>query len=258
MRCIVIEWSTTVTMMTIVAMMLPVGCSQTQDPTDDDYDDVATAVGALIAPSNAEGGEIGSMDDAASLALGESGDLSTTGRGGFEGTVAGLTYSYSVTCTDAGGAARQPCDKSTDWAMVQVDWSGALNLSNYQASVVRTGEWTVSGLQGDTAKFSGTAAFSVKTAFQAMFRDVERTFTLDYGAKYNGVAWRRSDKRLLAGEIEYTVHAQRTSGGDSSDAEVELDVIVNVAFDGSGTADVTLDGDRTYRLDVGSGQLTKN
>jgi hypothetical protein len=232
------------------------GCKK-DEATDEDYDDVATAVGALIAPSSGEGGEVGSMEDAEALAMGEDAGLTSMGGGDYEGTVAGLKYSYSVTCQDTSGATLDPCDATTDSANLVVAWSGELNLNNFQASVDRTGDWTLSGLQSDTAEFNGTGTFDVDTAFQALFRDVERTFTLDYDAEYQGVTWRRSDKLLLDGEIDYTVHAVRTRTDNRTEREVELDVLVNVQFDGSGVATITLDGERNYSLDVATGKLSK-
>lgn len=240
------------------AALVPLVACKKSDATDEDYDDVATAVGALLAPGTGDGGEVGSIEDADALAMGDAGGLTAMGSGSFEGKVAGLTYSYVVTCKDTGGAVLDPCDFTTESANLTVAWSGEINLSNYQASVARTGDWTLSGLQSDTAEFNGTGSFDVDSAFQALFRDVERTFKLDYDAEYKGVMWRRSDKLLLDGEIDYSVHAERTRTSDRSQAEAELDVAVNVKFDGSGVAKITLDGERNYSLDVASGKLSKD
>lgn len=241
----------------LMALVPLVACKKS-DATDEDYDDVATAIGALVAPGTGDGGEVGSMEDAEGLAMGDSGGLTSMGSGAFEGNVAGLTYAYAVTCKDTSGSVLDPCDFTTESANLTVEWSGEINLSNYQASVERTGDWTLSGLQSDTAEFNGTGSFDVDSAFQAVFRNVERTFKLDYDAEYRGVMWRRSDKLLLAGEIDYTVHAERTRTSDRSQAEAKLDVAVNVKFDGSGIAKITLDGERNYNLDVQSGKLSKD
>jgi hypothetical protein len=232
--------------------LFTVGCGQ--KASDEDYDDVATAVGALVA--NDSGGEIGSMEDAEAAALGES-DLTQMGSGGFQGTRAGLTYEYQLTCSDASGAVLEACNSTTDSATLSVSWSGELTLPRYQGSISRTGNWTLSGLQSPTAEFNGHGTFNVESSFQALFRDVERSFLLDYDGDYQGVRWRRSDKRPEAGVIRYTVHAERTRERGNREVEVELDVEVVITFDGDGTAELTIDSERNYSLDIERGTVSK-
>jgi hypothetical protein len=239
------------------ALVTTVGCKKSDEPTDEDYDDVASAVGALV--SNDSGGETGSMEDSIDIASGELPDgVSQMGSGSFQGLRAGLTYEYSVTCKDAGGAVQEACDAQTDSANLVVDWSGELNLPRYQASVARSGDWTLSGLQTDTAHFSGHGSFDIDTEFTSFFGNRTRTFNLDYDADYQDVTFDRIGREFIGGEIHYDVIAQRTRTRGDTDVEVELVISVDVAFHDDGHATITLDGSRKYDLDVGSGQLAKD
>jgi hypothetical protein len=241
-------------LMTCFATLALAGCRK-GEPTDEDYDDVATAVGALVA--NDSGGEVGSMDDGAAMATGEApGDLQSMGSGSYEGARLGLNYKYQITCKDADGT-ENPCGATTDSANLVVEWGGSLDLSNYDASITRTGDWTLSGLQGDVAEFNGHGTFNVDTEFTSLFRDVQRTFLLDYDAQYDAVAWHRATKITQGGTITYNVHAERTTTRGSSETEVELDAQVVVEFGANGTADLSIDRERNYTLDLNTGWVAK-
>jgi hypothetical protein len=238
------------------ALLATTGCKQSDEPTDEDYDDVASAVGALV--TNDSGGETGSMEDSVELASGEMpAGFSSMGSGSFEGLRAGLTYAYTLTCKDDGGATQEACNGETESANLVVDWSGELDLPHYQASVVRSGDWTLSGLQSDTAHFNGHGSFDVDTEFTSFFGDRHRTFNLDYDAEYDDVTWDRPLRRFNGGSIHYQVHAERTRERRGADVEVELDISVDVEFHDDGHATVTLDGSRRYHLDVDTGFLGK-
>lgn len=243
---------------------MPLGCAlflvisgcRADEPTEEDYDDVATAVGALV--SNESGGEVGSMDDGASVATGETPTgITSEGSGSYQGTRLGLHYSYQVTCKDVSGNAMSSCDGTTESANLVVDWGGSLDLARYDATIARTGDWTLSGLQSDVAQFDGHGTFDVETEFTSLFRDVQRSFLLDYDAQYDAVRWNRITKIPQAGSITYDVHAVRTKTRGSRESERELDLQVIVTFDESGTADISIDRERHYSLDVASGQIDK-
>ena len=238
------------------ALVLALGGCRQSDPTEEDYDDVATAVGALVA--NESGGEVGSMDDGEAIATGETpSGLTSSASGSYEGARLGLHYAYEVTCTDASGNALSACDSTTESANVVVDWGGSLDLASYDATITRTGDWTLSGLQSDVALFEGHGTFDVETEFTSLFRDVQRSFLLDYDAVYDEVQWNRTTKVPFAGSINYDVHAERTRTRGSRESEVELDVAVYVQFFDNGTAEISIDRERNYTLNVASGQISK-
>lgn len=227
------------------------GCA----PDDSDYDDVAAAVGALV--SNEDGGEVGSMEDCGRIATGEVPEgLTRDGSGSYSGLRGGLTYEYGVTCADASGAVLEVCDGTTDSARYAVSWAGEIDLPGlgYWASIARTGDWTLSGIQSGESHLDGFGTFDVETEFHALYRPVSRHFLLDYDAAYDDVRIGPAGF-VRGGEITYQVHAEGEREGRYGSSELDLDVEVVVTFDGTGGAEIVLDGDRTYDLDLETGTI---
>jgi hypothetical protein len=230
------------------------GCSPEKKYTDEDYDDVATAVGALVGTDST--GETSSMEDAEEISTGHAdSDLAQMGEDSWQGNRAGLTYSYDVTCQDAQGLRLASCDDTTDSANLVLAWNGSLDLPRYDASVDRTGDWTLSGLQSDTAVFNGTGSFDVETEFTAWFRPVTRSFELDYDASYDNVTFDRIGRQFTSGTIHYDVNALRTVTHEGERSETAIDVAVDIEFIGNGQARINVDGVRDYDLDLSSGQV---
>lgn len=239
-----------------LALLGAAGCKKDDDATEEDYDDVATAVGALV--GNESGGERGSMEDSVDIATGATDtDLTNMGSGSYEGTRLGLRYAYEVTCSDADGNVQEACDANTDSANLVLSWSGELTLPHYQASIERTGDWTLSGLQTDTAVFNGHGTFDVNTEFQGFFRPVTRTFKLDYDADYQEVTFDRVGRQFESGHIDYEVHALRTVSRNDSEGEAEFNMSVDVDFLGDGRARISIDSSHEYNLDLGTGGVSK-
>ena len=143
------------------------GCAQKSDePTQQDYNDVASSVGALVAGG---GGELASIEDSVGTATGEIPfGFSSNGSGQIEGTRGGMSFLYEVACTGADGVSMAVCDSTTDTASLLVEWAGNYEGDFWQFEISRTGEWSVSGLQGDVAVFSGEGTFDVSSALQSL------------------------------------------------------------------------------------------
>lgn len=239
-----------------LAASLALACGCAKKASDEDYDDVAVAVGALVA--NDSGGEVGSMEASATLATGGTvNGLTAQANGKYSGQFLGLTYSYDLTCKDSNGSALATCDATTESATLKVDWSGNLKLPSYKATITRTGDWTLSGLQSDTATFNGHGTFDVDTEFKGFFNT--RNFLLDYDGNYAAVQWNRTTWTPSGGTITYNVHAQRkvvSNSNAANNSEMELDVQVVVTFAADGTATMTLDGERHYSLNLDNGNVT--
>jgi hypothetical protein len=191
------------------------------------------------------------------LATGAATNLSAMGSGAYQGTYLGLQYEYSITCKDVGGTVQPACDDATDSANLIVDWHGNLDLPRYDATVDRTGNWTLSGIQSDLVKFDGHGTFDIDTEFTALFSNRKRTFKLDYDAQYDNVTWDRNLDTLVDGTIHYDVQAQRTRERKGKDVEASFDMMVVVTFDGSGNASIVIDGDHSYQVNLSSGEVAK-
>jgi hypothetical protein len=234
-----------------IALTLGACAQKDQQLTQEDYDDVATGVGALVAMPGG-GGESAAFDDA--LTISTEGSLETgTGSGGIEIVVrAGLSYEYSASCFSADGAAQESCDETTDSATITVDWSGELDTLSYDASVTRAGEWSISGLQGETASLTGSGSFEVSSEFQSLNRDVIRSMHFSYDASYD-LQLDTATHRAVGGTIRYAIDGERYVQRGSNERDLEFSVDAEISFAASGTATLVLDGAHSYTIDVATG-----
>lgn len=233
------------------------GCEQ--QPTDEEYNDVAVAVGALVA--NNSGGEVGSMSDCAALAQGQTPEGLTIETGGaVVGLRTGLEYAYGVTCLDSSGATQELCDATTDSAQLTVSWTGELDLSalgavGYTYTIDRQGDWTLSGLQTGETELNGQGSFDVVSRYAALLGMVSEEFNLSYSASYNAVLI--DDLGVLrGGQIVYDVQVHAESGTWISSSETDLSMQAVVTFDADGQATLEMDGHRGYDLDLLTGSVT--
>ncbi len=232
------------------------GCQK--EPSQQDYDDVAAGVAALVAPSTGGGGEVGSMSDAVVLSLGQSADgITATGSNSHMGTHAGLQYMYTLTCQNALGMVMDACSPLTNTAHLALAWSGSVTLPKFQGSVERTGDWTVASLQSAISTFNGTGTFDVSASYEGI-GGVTRTFALTYTAQYKELQYRKLDHRLIGGSIRYDIHAERKRTGVVTRTEAKFDMEAVITFSDQATATVVLDGKRTYQLSLVTGQVVRS
>jgi hypothetical protein len=244
----------------VSALLLASACSDENDPTDgpdptpatrEDYDDMAQAVGKLVVAGGLDGGETASFSDSVTIALGTMPiGFSLTAEGEIDGSRGGLAYSYSIACSDAEGNSLESCGSTTDSAAISVAWSGALDLPNFQAMIERNGDWTVTGLQGDTATFEGASDFDFSVQFQSLFRPVTRAYHLTYDAAYDAVLVDTETRTAIGGSIHYGIDAQRTVTGDGEQVEARFVIDADVSFAADGAISLTLDGTEHYTIDA--------
>lgn len=235
-------------------IVVAVGCNS--GPSDEDYDDVAASVGALTASDS--GGDVGSMQDAVEASQGESVDgVTASGSGSISGERGGLSYEYELTCSNEGGDVLAVCDATTDTAHLTVDWSGELDLARFDASLSRSGDWTLSGIQSEVVTLNGVGSFDADSSFQALFRDETRTLHLEYDASYDGVQISKSMRRPIGGTATFAVHMQRTRERGSRNVEAEFDIDAVVTFTSDGVGHLVLDGERSYVISLDDGSVTQ-
>lgn len=241
----------------LIAATSLAACSGTDTPTEADYDDVAQALTAVVVTDN-EGGEVGAMIDASSIAHGDGKlTLQLDASGKYTGNHLGLDYAYTATCSNAEGAPQQACDKSSDSADVAVSFSGELQLPRLTAAVMREGSWQLSGLQTDRVTFSGDSEFTLDTQLQSLFRDATRSYRLNYVASYDTVVLDRAARNVVSGKVTYNIDSERMAMGTRGESEAQFTMDGVLEFNADGTADLTLDGNHTYHVHMGSGGLTK-
>jgi hypothetical protein len=237
----------------LISLSLTAGaCAQQSELSQEDYDDIAMGVGALVATPGG-GGEAGAMGDAVDVAsTGAAGTVE--GSGAIEVVLhAGLSYEYRVDCFDAAGVELAACDETTDSANVAVSWSGELDTLHYDATIERLGEWSITGLQSATATLTGSGSFEVDSEFRAMYRDITRSLHLSYDAEYDSVQIDTATRQAVGGSIRYAVQGERFVQRGSDEKDIEFSVQAEVTFAADGSATLTLDGSHSYSIDVETG-----
>lgn len=232
-----------------------VACDDEQ-PTDADYDEVAAGLAQLVSDGEG-GGDVGAMEEAVALALGDVPiGLTLSGEGAYEGVHAGLRYAYDVTCQNAAGRTMLVCDERTDAASVVISWDGDLTLPNFRGAVSRGGHWQIVGLQGAEARLDGEGSFDVSAWWRS--RAGEGTYALVYDATYDAIAIDMESRAVVGGDARWVVEVERTRDGRRSDAEASFTITAELSFDEGGAALLTLDGSRHYRLELASGTVERD
>jgi hypothetical protein len=232
------------------------GCSSgNKQPTSQQYDDVAQSTAAIVAsPAGGAsgGGEIGSMANVATLSAGGStAGVSVTASGSFSGVVGGITYDFTLTCTDSSGAALPHCGSTTNTATASVSWTGDVSVAGYSASVNRSGNWTVTGIQSGTATFNGSGSLTYQAQFTSAFNNTQASTDLSYSGSYDAVTYNETSHVVTGGTIHYTVSGSGQASSNSGQASGSFTVDAVVTFNGSGGATITLDGTHTYNVTSG-------
>jgi hypothetical protein len=271
--------------------------SQTsQTKTVEDYQDTAQAVGTMTMTGGG-GGDVGSMGDAFMLSRGELPFGFGLGLGGdrhVHGNRLGVDYSYTAVCKDAAGAELAKCDRTADQAQIDVSWSGSLKTPNLDAEVSRTGSWTLTGLQSDTASLSGNSSFSLDSTLTSIFRQgVTSTLTVDASAMYSAIQIATKKRQVVGGSATFSLMLHRTvtgtgngsgsgsgsgSGGGSGsgsdddggkyhdgkrhdeaghDIDKTFAVTATITFHADHTADLVIDGTEFFLVDLDTGRITR-
>jgi hypothetical protein len=137
-----------------------------------------------------------------------------------------------------------------------LSWSGSLDLPNVSASVDRTGDWTLSGIQSGTPTFAGEGTFSFDISVTSIFRPVTASYHLDYDATYNNVKL-DATHRPVGGSVHYAISAEHTVTGTRGSGSGSFDIDAVVTFASDGTATLSLDGSRHYQVNLATGVVTR-
>jgi hypothetical protein len=233
-------------------------CSSSSTPTPAQYDDTAQAIAAATAPSGG-GGDVASIADSVSLAQGTMPTgFTLTADGHFNGTRLGVDYDYSLVCKSATGTVGA-CGSTTDQATVNVAWSGTLSAGGVDASVSRSGSWSLTGLTSATATFSGSSTFSFDATLRSVFRPgATATYTFDASANYDAIHLDTQQRQVIDGSASFDVAAHAAvTGAGSNNADASFDVHAEITFHADHTADLVLDGSQHYSLNLTSGSVVR-
>lgn len=243
--------------------LLALGCAATGSedvPTASsrDYDDVAFALTESTVNAST-GGAAETLFDATMLATGAStGVIVNQPAGGFEGKRGGLSYAYSVECTDVDGSVMDRCDGSTDTAHVNANVGGRLETFGFEALVSHESDLTLSHLTTGWVHVSGSGDFEVDATYETAAR--RRIYQVGYSVVYDDVQVSRSALKMIGGRIDLVVDAKRhvmTADGNDTGTKKTFRMHGEIAFASDGSAMLTLDDEHRYTVDMETGQLFK-
>ena len=220
-------------------------CGTADEPSDQDYDDVASAVAPLILGDSSDAS---SIEDSVEVSRGRTPmGFRADGLGRISGARGRLRYNYLFACRNGSGALQDLCDGTTDTATISVSWSGSVETPRYSAEINRTGTYALSGLTGDRVELNGEGTFDVRSEFTSLNGNRSRTYMLDYDALYSSITFDRTLRKIVAGTASFVIIAERTASNQFRDVEASFSVEAVVTFTNEG-ATLVLDGDRSYNL----------
>jgi hypothetical protein len=222
----------------------------------EDYDDTAQAIASAVA-ADGNGGDVASMSDSASIALGVvPPGFVLDANGEVHGNRFGVEYSYHLSCEDAQGTGLPACGPLTDRADVDVSWSGNLELPNLSAAVSRDGSWTIDGLQSDTAVFDGASSFSFDSSLRSIFRPgAEASLSIDADASYEAVALSTETYDAIGGKAVLDVDVHKVVTGTDHAVDKAFSVHAELLFSADRMATLVLDDEQAYSVDFATGAV---
>lgn len=215
-----------------------------------DYDGIASAFGISVT-----GGELAGMLDM--VVISEGGMPPGVTYHGADsnhfhhasGTRSGLTFNYLYHCNDLADVILPTCDGTADHSHVDVQWTGSLSAAAMSIdSVALDGSWTVRDIAVDKPRVGGKGEMS----FVARVGEAT-TFSISYDATFDRVRYAPAASLPASGKIDLLIAAERTRG----DATRTFAVTASLAFSGSDTALLTLDGTNVYDVALSSGIATR-
>lgn len=242
---------------TLVSAAACSSSSSTESPKlQEDYDDTAQAIASATA-ADGNGGDVASMSDAASIALGVVPlGFVLDANGEIHGNRFGVEYSYKLSCEDAQGNGLPACGPLTDRAEVDVSWAGDLQLPNLSAAVSREGSWTIDGLQSDTAVFDGDSSFSFDSSLRSIFRPgATASLSLDTDASYDAVALSTDTYDAIGGKAVLDVDVHKVVAGTDHDVDKSFTVHAELMFSADRKATLVLDDEQSYSVDFATGAV---
>ncbi|MFO0750147.1 MAG: hypothetical protein U1F43_31425 [Myxococcota bacterium] len=224
-------------------------CSDDSSPktapmTAEDYDQVATTMGALVADESR--GEPNAFGGAVELAHGIVPASFQISGNVVIGNLLGLDYNFSVACRDASSAEVACGDQATS-ATVAVSWSGSWTSTHADASSDFDGHWSLTGLDQDLVTLDGSADASASIAAHHE-GSADTTWDLDYTATYDHVGIDADSRRAVSGSVSYALEIERGYPAQSGTVQRHFSVDGEVSFQADGTATLVLDNDQVYRM----------
>ena len=245
------------------------GCGKTSDVTglgaaaQQAADDIAVEVGASASADR--GGFLTEIEGTGAAVPVAARPATIEGLAAAETTFARgpFTITLDRTFYDIDGNALQQWDPSAVRAEFPSWVRGAATGVRYQATVGRAGVLSVSGLAAamDTLVFDGTATDTTDARFTSL--DGVRTVDVHVLATRVPAGVRVLKNRTvnpwpLSGTVTWNVAVDKYAIGPQGGIEARYTAVVVVTFDGTPSADASVNGRYHYRINLQSGDVSRS
>jgi hypothetical protein len=146
------------------------------------------------------------------------------------------------------------CTALTDNAYATLSWQGSLTLPSFSATIDRTGNWTLTGLQSAQATFNGDAMFSYDAMIDNPVRSTTVGYHFDDTATYDAILVNTSTHVAVGGTINYDIAASKDVNGTTTRS---FSLSAKVTINADSTATIVLDGTHHYTLSLATGVVVK-
>lgn len=224
------------------------------DPTPDqealDYADVAALIGA-----SAQTGEVSAMLDAVILSNGGAPAGFTVTQGDHfvlaNGSRGGVTFDYFFHCNDNADVVLNYCNNTVNHSHVEVTIAGNVAGAGMSMSAIdREGKWAVRDIGVGKSRVGGDAAMSFSASVGGQYA---ASYELSYTAIFDRIRYNPEGPLPLSGKIDFVVTAKRTRGNSVRNFSPSASLV----FDGDSSATLTLDGTKTFSVDLTTGATLK-
>jgi hypothetical protein len=245
----------------LVSALALAGCSDDDNPTvpnpvtsQSDADDVALLAGISFDNVNTvfrAGAQAGAPVPVDAVVLADT----TFQRGS-------VTFVLSRRYFNSAHVEQSAPDAATDSVVVGSRASGTDSTSSarYRVTLGHAGQLRAGGLIAlrPTVTLEGAWADTLDARFTALRVAETRTFYSRVLTVANGIRIPKStsDVYPTAGQIVWTVHAERTRNGNRGDVEKTLDAVVTLTFNGTRFPVLTVNGAWSYALDLVTGTVS--
>ncbi|MEO1230153.1 MAG: hypothetical protein AAFZ18_14720 [Myxococcota bacterium] len=226
-----------------------------QEPSDEDYNDIASAIGALTADGS--GAETDMLEDVADLASGVASGLTESAGGMWTGTRGGVRFAYAVECRDSEGAVLVRCEGARS-ASVRSEVEGNVTTARRDGSFRTTRDWDLTGIGTGKVTFNAEGTLSSQAQFMALIRPEMRSWMLEASVEHVDVVWDASVDQIASGTILWEISAERERTTRNRSVETSLRASGELIFLGNRAAQLTLDGTRVYSVDLIGGTVTSD
>lgn len=222
-------------------------CGDTDEPTVEDYNDVAAAMAPLVV---GEDGDEQAMADVVEAALGElPEDFSPNGEGTFSGERGSIEYRYSLECRNMQGQLQAECGLLTNTAEASVEWTGAIDTDRYEVAIDRSGTWSLTNLRSNAVTLNGNGSYDTDSDLASLDGNRTRSYEMGYSATYEGIQIDKQSLRAIGGRAIFDVIAERTANNQAREVAAFFEIRAEVIFSEEGP-ELILDDTHRYDFDV--------